>query len=345
MRSGCDERCRGLCPRYTLTSDRDPSDLQLTPGILCISPPDLRRGARVRILADVRAKCLRGAKTFAGEVRQVGAGQLRVARDEVFGPAGAAGVGVAVTSKVFPCPSLNHPELAGLLMLQNLPSIIAVEVLGKRTNLHIKHKHLNFLCPDPRPGETVLDMCAAPGGKTTHIAARMENTGRVVALDKSENKTRAIQRNCAQLGATIVTTFAADGSKCVETADCAPGSSDSGLAPPFPEESFDRVLVDAPCSGLGQRPQFYNKMSSKELRSFPRIQRKLVSSAVRLLRPGGVLLYSTCTNNVEEDGELVTWAADTFPCLHLEQTQHYGHPASHIDTITFFWAKFTKIKS
>ena len=61
----------------------------------------------------------------------MGAGQLRVARDEVFGPAGAAGVGVAVTKKVFPCPSLNHPELAGLLMLQNLPSIIAVEVLGK----------------------------------------------------------------------------------------------------------------------------------------------------------------------------------------------------------------------
>ena len=188
-------------------------------------------------------------------------------------------------------------------------------------------------------------MCAAPGGKTTHIAARMENTGRVVALDKSENKTRAIQRNCAQLGVTIVTTFVADGSKCVAAADSAPGSSDSGLAPPFPEESFDRVLVDAPCSGLGQRPQFYNNISLKELRSFPRIQRKLVSSAVRLLRPGGVLLYSTCTNNVAEDGELVTWAADTFPCLHLEQTQHYGHPASHMDTITFFWAKFTKIKS
>ena len=62
----------------------------------------------------------------------MGAGQLRVARDEVFGPTGGVtGVGVAVTRKVFPCPSLNQPELAGLLMLQNLPSIIAVEVLGR----------------------------------------------------------------------------------------------------------------------------------------------------------------------------------------------------------------------
>ena len=61
----------------------------------------------------------------------MGAGQLRVARDEVFGPTCATGVGVAVTRKVFPCPSLNHPVQAGLLMLQNLPSIIAVDVLGR----------------------------------------------------------------------------------------------------------------------------------------------------------------------------------------------------------------------
>ena len=118
---------------------------------------------------------------------------------------------------------------------------------------------------DPLPGERVLDMCAAPGGKTTHIAARMKNAGVVIAFDKSENKIAAINRNCIQLGITNVTTFVMDGTKSVmETLDTGSPVS-SQMCPPYPEESFDRILLDAPCSGLGQRPQFYNKIKIKEL--------------------------------------------------------------------------------
>ena len=190
----------------------------------------------------------------------------------------------------------------------------------------------------------MLDMCAAPGGKTTHIAARMKNAGFVTAFDKSENKIAAINRNCIQLGITNVTTFVMDGTKSVmETLDTGSPVS-SQMCPPYPEESFDRILLDAPCSGLGQRPQFYNKIKIKELRSFPKIQRKLFSAAVRLLRRGGVMVYSTCTNNREENEAIVTWAGEEFSCLELKMTKHFGHPASDTDTITFFMAKFTKTR-
>merc|ERR1712106_658745 len=86
-------------------------------------------------------------------------------------------------------------------------------------------------------------------------------------------------------------------------------------SPPYLPGHFDHILVDAPCSGLGQRPQFYNKMKLKELQSFPKIQKKLFSSAVELLKPGGVLLYSTCTNNHHENEGIVEWATNTFPSL------------------------------
>ena len=314
-------------------------------GILCISPPHLQIGDSVSIVADVRGKCLRGSKTFSGDLCHVGEGVLNVTRDELFrNDVSVTGVGVTVTKKMFPCPSLNESSFSGMFMLQNLPSIIAVDVLGTCHDIPIVYFHILFVLSDPLPGESVLDMCAAPGGKTTHIAARMKNAGVVTAFDKSENKIAAINRNCIQLGITNVKTFVMDGTKSVrETLDT--GSDVSATTfPPFPEESFDRILLDAPCSGLGQRPQFFNKIKIKELRSFPKIQRKLFSAAVRLLRRGGVMVYSTCTNNTAENEDMVTWAGEEFKCLELQMTKNYGHPTSDTDTITFFMAKFTKTR-
>ena len=279
----------------------------------------------------------------------MGEGVLNVTRDEIFrNDVTVTGVGVTVTNKMFPCPSLNESSFSGTFMLQNLPSIITVDILGTQLrtlfSLLIVSYRILFVMSDPLPGESVLDMCAAPGGKTTHIAARMKNAGVVTAFDKSENKIAAINRNCIQLGITNVKTFVMDGTKSVmETLDIGSDAS-SQMCPPFPEESFDRILLDAPCSGLGQRPQFYNKIKIKELCSFPKIQRKLFSAAVRLLRRGGVIVYSTCTNNTDENEAMVTWAGEQFKCLELQMTKHYGHPASATDTITFFLAKFTKTR-
>merc|ERR1712106_530837 len=121
-------------------------------------------------------------------------------------------------------------------------------------------------------------------------------------------------------------------------------------SPPYPPGHFDRILVDAPCSGLGQRPQFYNKMKLKELNSFPKIQKKLFATAVRLLKAGGTLVYSTCTNNTEENEKMVEWALETFDCLEqtvldgrfMSNCLNFGHPVFQLDTISFFVAKFTK---
>ena len=124
------------------------------PGILAVSPPSLRPGDHVAVLADTRGTCLRGAKVFTGDTAHVANGVLMVSRDDIFRD-NCSGVGVTITHKIYPCPGLDESLFSGRLMLQNLPSIIAVETL------------------DPQPGETILDMCAAPGGKTTLIAQKM----------------------------------------------------------------------------------------------------------------------------------------------------------------------------
>ena len=101
-----------------------------SPGILCLAP-NISAGAVVSVLADVSNKCLRGAKVFQGEVRHVANGILRVGREELFKcEVPARGVGVEIKERLFPCPSLDDSLFSGLFMLQNLPSIIAVDMLG-----------------------------------------------------------------------------------------------------------------------------------------------------------------------------------------------------------------------
>merc|ERR1719419_841936 len=128
-----------------------------------------------------------------------------------------------------------------------------------------------------------------------------------------------------------------DASKCLAVKESASVPS----SPPFPREYFNRVLLDAPCSALGQRPQFYNRMKLKELESFPKIQRKLFDTAVKLLKVEGTLLYSTCTNNICENEEIINWGLDTFKNLKISDPGklNFGHPNLEPDTITFFMCK------
>jgi len=287
------------------------------PGVLA-APSSLQPGMQVSVWADLDGGCLKGAKQYSGRAVCVGAGVARMGRGSLFCPDPARGVAVTITHRLFDCPSL---EPGPGYILQNLPSLLAVHAL------------------DPQPGHTVLDMCAAPGGKTSHCGQRVSPGGGVVALDRSKPKVASILQTCARLGLDNVTAFVADGRKAVAGEGVPPGEEG---APPFPPCRFDRVLVDAPCSGLGQRPQFYNKMRMKELKSFPVVQRALLASAVSLLRPGGVLVYSTCTNNREENEEVTQWASLTFPCLERVESRSFGHPDSKIDTISFYYCKFVK---
>jgi len=217
------------------------------------------------------------------------------------------------------------------------------------------------------------------GGKTTHLASLMGDKGVVVAFDKSEPKVAKLGANCTRLGIHSVKSFVFDGVKALDPEKQWNTEKISlPASPPYPSGTFDCILLDAPCSALGQRPQFLVRMTLKELQSYPRLQRKLFTAAVGLLKEGGVLVYSTCTITPQENEQQVAWALRSFPCLRLEkQSPHLGGPghpncglsddecllvqrfdptnlygnaekdkeasAHNLDTIGFFIAKFVKI--
>uniref|UniRef100_A0A3B3HK17 NOP2/Sun RNA methyltransferase 6 n=1 Tax=Oryzias latipes TaxID=8090 RepID=A0A3B3HK17_ORYLA len=260
------------------------------PGIVA-SPKYMKVGDVVSVFSDLEGRCTRGALSFQGNKVFVGNGVAEMDRSKINNI--LSSVGVRMVEPLYRSPSFDG-VLPSLAFLQNFPSVVVGHVLG------------------PRPGERILDMCAAPGGKTCHIAALMGDQGEVVALDRIRNKIARIRQNAETLQLQSIKAYCFNGIQAVSR-------------PPFPPESFDRVLLDAPCSGLGQRPTMASTWSLKEICSYPPLQRKLFHAAVRLLKKGGVLVYSTCTVTLAENEEQVAWALSSFPCLTLQQQEpHIG---------------------
>ena len=145
---------------------------------------------------------------------------------------------------------------------------------------------------DPQAGERILDTCAAPGGKATHLAQLMGNQGELLAMDNSGSKLPLIQEAAQRLGITIIRTRAAD------------LLQSSAL----PAAAFDRVLLDAPCSGLGvirRNPEAKWRLTSDDITRLAAVQKTMLKNAARLLRPGGVLVYSTCSTSQQENEDVV----------------------------------------
>lgn len=143
----------------------------------------------------------------------------------------------------------------------------------------------------PQPGETIVDACAAPGGKSTHAAALMANRGRVVARDVSDRKVATLRLTADRAGATCVEALRADAG--------APSIRDA-----------DRVLVDAPCSGLGvirRRPEIRWRIREEHLAETSGRQRAILAGAAQAVRPGGVLVYAVCSTEPEEGPDVVQW--------------------------------------
>jgi len=160
----------------------------------------------------------------------------------------------------------------------------------------------------PQPGQRVIDLCAAPGGKTTHLAELMQNRGQVIAVDVHARKLALVARAAHRLGLDIITVLAED-------ARTLPGK----LAP------ADRVLVDAPCTGLGvlrRRPDLRWRKHQEELAALAKLQGELLEAAARLTLPGGVIVYSTCSTEPEE----TTAVVEAFLAAHPEFTAEPAPP-------------------
>ncbi|MDO8563426.1 MAG: RsmB/NOP family class I SAM-dependent RNA methyltransferase [Nanoarchaeota archaeon] len=162
---------------------------------------------------------------------------------------------------------------------------------------------LSVLALDPKPNEFILDMCASPGSKTTQIASRMENTGTLIANDIKMDRIRILASNLEKCGATNTIITRKDG-----VALCA------GLAKL--NYKFDRILLDAPCSGEGtlrSSPKTFLMWNKKVVENLSRMQKKLLAFALKALKKDGVLVYSTCTHSPEENEEIIDFALKNFP--------------------------------
>ena len=146
----------------------------------------------------------------------------------------------------------------------------------------------------PRPGETVVDACAGSGGKTTHLAALMENRGRILACDIAPAKLEALSRQAARLGVKIIEGAACDAARL--------GDEYPGYA--------DRVLVDSPCSGLGvlrRRPEIRWRVIPEQLPGLAARQRGLLAGAAGAVRPGGLLVFAVCSFELDEGPAVAAW--------------------------------------
>jgi 16S rRNA (cytosine967-C5)-methyltransferase len=146
---------------------------------------------------------------------------------------------------------------------------------------------------DPQPGERILDACAAPGGKTTHLAELMQDNGKIIATDVSTRGLEKLKQNVQRLNLASVRHF------CVDVGQ--------GLKGP-PASPYDRILIDAPCSALGtlrSHPEAKWQKSERDIERLSKLQKKILSRVSSYLKPGGVLVYATCTLSREENEEVV----------------------------------------
>ncbi|MGE5598644.1 MAG: 16S rRNA (cytosine(967)-C(5))-methyltransferase RsmB [Bacteroidota bacterium] len=222
---------------------------------------------------------------------------LRTNGDELLARLRRAGVEAA--------PSTLVPEgirLSGARAVEDLPGYDEGHFLAQDEGAILVGRVMA-----PVPGERFIDLCAAPGGKTTHLAALGKNRVEIVALDVHEHKVALLQENCRRLGVTGVTALAADARR-------------------YEGESADGVLLDAPCTGTGvlrRRADLRWRRRPEDLGALVALQREILHNAARLVRPGGRLVYSTCSLEPEENEEQVRWFLAAHPEFRPEETAPY----------------------
>jgi len=171
--------------------------------------------------------------------------------------------------------------------------------------------NLPALILDPRPGDRVWDACAAPGSKTTQLAALMDNRGLLVGNDNNLGRLSALRHNAERLGVTNLVVTNQD-ARNFSLKPLGEGSDD-----PAAVEAFDRVLVDAPCSCEGtirKNPDAFDTWSLDHVRSVAGVQKGILRRAIQATRPGGTVVYSTCTFAPEENEAVLDHVLDAEDC-------------------------------
>ncbi len=215
----------------------------------------------------------------------------------------------------------------GCFMVQDVSSMLVVEAAGIRS------------------GDTVIDVCAAPGGKALHAAEKLRGTGQVIACDVSPYKTEKIEENRVRMGLRNVTVRVQDAR--------------------VREASFvgqaDVLLADVPCSGLGvigHKQDIKYRVTEASLKEITGLQREIITNVIEYIKPGGILMYSTCTMNPGENERMVDWICETFPMERVSMAEELPEslrqeaeqgavqllPGIH-DTDGFFFAKLKKRSS
>ena len=162
---------------------------------------------------------------------------------------------------------------------------------------------------DPAPGDRILEICAAPGGKTTHLGERMENQGEILAVDRSRRRLSLLEDNCRRLGLTLVRPLASD-----------------ILSRALSEGLWEKVLVDVPCSNLGmlrRNPDARWLHREEDLERLPVTQLQILRSAGDYVAPRGVLVYATCSNEKEENEGVVSQFLQENPGFHVESVMPF----------------------
>jgi 16S rRNA (cytosine967-C5)-methyltransferase len=205
--------------------------------------------------------------------------------------------------------SRSLPDHPNFVQVNSLPSD-ALE----RGHCYVQDPSTTIACQllDPKPGERILDACAAPGGKTGYVAQLMENRGTIVACDRDPERLQILKKNMTRLGAEIVRTLRHDW-----TRDRLPPEITS-VAP------FDRILIDAPCTNTGVMRRRLDLRWRLRQTDFVRMQQQqleIVRVLIPLLKSEGVLVYSTCSLEPEENEEVVRRILDSSPALRLIEEQ------------------------
>ncbi|NJE10933.1 RsmB/NOP family class I SAM-dependent RNA methyltransferase [Thermococcus sp. MAR1] len=279
-------------------------------GAMLYAPGVLQADKRIKPGDEVQIRDPRGLL--------VGIGIARMSAKEMV--VSTRGVAVEVTLPKFKLPSLSELESfrEGLFYAQSLPSMVVAHVL------------------EPSEEELIVDMAAAPGGKTSHIAQLMQNRGEIIAIDKSRNRLKKMEEELKRLGVKNVKPIHMDSRKLPEL----------GI-------EADKILLDAPCTALGIRPKLWENRTPRDIIATARYQRHFINAAIKSLRMGGVLVYSTCTLSYEENEANVRYILSKGLKLE-EQSIFIGSSGMGIDEVQrfypnrhltqgFFIARFRKV--